>query len=72
MRRLILTASGGPSRDRIRAHIAQATISEVLKHPTWQMGHKNSLAAPHLRTRDWSSSRLATFSTCRRAGRCFH
>ncbi|QPS10085.1 1-deoxy-D-xylulose-5-phosphate reductoisomerase [Delftia acidovorans] len=43
LRRLVLTASGGPFRDWARADIAQATAGAALKHPTWQMGPKNSL-----------------------------
>ena len=38
--RLILTASGGPFRDRESASLAQVTPEEALAHPTWQMGPK--------------------------------
>ncbi|MDP9271284.1 MAG: 1-deoxy-D-xylulose-5-phosphate reductoisomerase [Chloroflexota bacterium] len=38
--RLILTASGGPFRDREPAEVANATPEEALSHPTWQMGPK--------------------------------
>jgi 1-deoxy-D-xylulose-5-phosphate reductoisomerase len=40
VRRLILTASGGPFRGRPRASLAQVTAADALKHPTWQMGPK--------------------------------
>jgi 1-deoxy-D-xylulose-5-phosphate reductoisomerase len=40
VRRLILTASGGPFRGRSRASLAQVTAADALKHPTWQMGQK--------------------------------
>ncbi|MEP7118938.1 MAG: 1-deoxy-D-xylulose-5-phosphate reductoisomerase [Acidobacteriota bacterium] len=40
VRRLILTASGGPFRGRTRASLAAVTPAEALKHPTWQMGPK--------------------------------
>lgn len=40
LRRLILTASGGPFRGRTRASLAQVTAADALKHPTWQMGPK--------------------------------
>ncbi|MCA1584014.1 MAG: 1-deoxy-D-xylulose-5-phosphate reductoisomerase [Acidobacteria bacterium] len=40
VRRLILTASGGPFRGRDRASLRQVTAAEALKHPTWQMGPK--------------------------------
>jgi 1-deoxy-D-xylulose-5-phosphate reductoisomerase len=38
VRRLILTASGGPFRGRSAAELAHVTPSQALKHPTWQMG----------------------------------
>jgi 1-deoxy-D-xylulose-5-phosphate reductoisomerase len=40
LRRLILTASGGPFRGRPRASLERVTAAEALKHPTWQMGPK--------------------------------
>lgn len=43
LRRIVLTASGGPFRDWSKEQIARATPSEALKHPNWQMGPKNSL-----------------------------
>jgi len=38
--RLILTASGGPFRDRDLGDVAGATPDEALAHPTWRMGPK--------------------------------
>lgn len=38
VRRLILTASGGPFRGRDRASLATVTPAEALAHPTWDMG----------------------------------
>jgi 1-deoxy-D-xylulose-5-phosphate reductoisomerase len=38
--RLILTASGGPFRDRDPRRPAAVTIDEALSHPTWKMGPK--------------------------------
>jgi len=43
VRRLILTASGGPFRTRTKEEIANATRAEALAHPTWQMGDKISI-----------------------------
>lgn len=40
LRRLILTASGGPFRGRSAESLDQVTAQEALKHPTWQMGPK--------------------------------
>jgi len=40
VRRIILTASGGPFRTRDKQGIASATVAEAMKHPTWNMGAK--------------------------------
>ena len=40
VRRLILTASGGPFRTRSKEEIEAATIEEALDHPNWKMGDK--------------------------------
>ena len=40
VRRLILTASGGPFRTRSKGEIAKATVEEALSHPNWSMGDK--------------------------------
>ena len=40
IRRLVLTASGGPFRGRNRAELALVTAEEALQHPTWRMGRK--------------------------------
>lgn len=38
VRRLVLTASGGPFRGRSRQSLRNVTPAEALAHPTWQMG----------------------------------
>ncbi|MEO3783012.1 1-deoxy-D-xylulose-5-phosphate reductoisomerase [Actinocorallia sp. B10E7] len=38
VRRLVLTASGGPFRGRSRAELEKVTVSDALNHPTWDMG----------------------------------
>jgi 1-deoxy-D-xylulose-5-phosphate reductoisomerase len=38
VRRLVLTASGGPFRGRRREQLAGVTPAEALAHPTWDMG----------------------------------
>ena len=38
VRRLVLTASGGPFRGRSRADLADVTPEEAMNHPTWDMG----------------------------------
>ncbi|HWU27599.1 MAG TPA: 1-deoxy-D-xylulose-5-phosphate reductoisomerase [Microbacterium sp.] len=38
VRRLVVTASGGPFRGRTRAELGDVTPAEALAHPTWDMG----------------------------------
>ncbi|MEK7403088.1 MAG: 1-deoxy-D-xylulose-5-phosphate reductoisomerase [Gemmatimonadota bacterium] len=40
VRRVVLTASGGPFRDWPREKVQRATADEALRHPTWSMGKK--------------------------------
>ncbi len=40
VRRLLLTASGGPFRGRTAESLQEVTIADALKHPTWSMGPK--------------------------------
>jgi 1-deoxy-D-xylulose-5-phosphate reductoisomerase len=40
IRRLILTASGGPFRGRPASELAAVSPADALKHPTWRMGRK--------------------------------
>ena len=40
IRRLILTASGGPFREFTPAALEQVGPDQALRHPTWQMGRK--------------------------------
>lgn len=43
VRRLVLTASGGPFRGWTGSRMERATIDEALAHPTWRMGPKISV-----------------------------
>ena len=40
VRRIILTASGGPFRETSREDFDSITVEQALKHPTWNMGQK--------------------------------
>ncbi len=40
IRRLLLTASGGPFFGRTRAELENVTVADALKHPNWSMGAK--------------------------------
>jgi 1-deoxy-D-xylulose-5-phosphate reductoisomerase len=43
VRRVVLTASGGPFRDWTADRLASATVEDALRHPTWRMGRKISI-----------------------------
>ena len=40
IKKLILTASGGPFYGRTREELARVTLADTLAHPTWKMGKK--------------------------------
>lgn len=40
VRRLLLTASGGPFREWPREKLKEVKLEQALKHPTWEMGRK--------------------------------
>ncbi len=40
VRRMILTASGGPFRQTPKSEFASITVEQALKHPSWKMGRK--------------------------------
>lgn len=40
LKRIILTASGGPFREHTRQQLENVTVDEALAHPTWDMGKK--------------------------------
>jgi 1-deoxy-D-xylulose-5-phosphate reductoisomerase len=43
VRRLVLTASGGPFRGRTASELAAVSADDALKHPTWRMGRKSTI-----------------------------
>ncbi len=45
---IVLTASGGPFWDWDVARIADASLGDALRHPTWQMGTKNTVDSASL------------------------
>lgn len=45
---LYLTASGGPFWNKPKEDIEKATIDDVLKHPTWNMGNKTTVDSANL------------------------
>lgn len=40
MRKILLTASGGPFRSLSKHQLERVTVADALKHPNWSMGHK--------------------------------
>jgi 1-deoxy-D-xylulose-5-phosphate reductoisomerase len=40
VRRIVLTASGGPFRQHTAEELAHVTVADALAHPTWEMGKK--------------------------------
>ncbi|GJQ57354.1 MAG: 1-deoxy-D-xylulose-5-phosphate reductoisomerase [Candidatus Scalindua sp. AMX11] len=40
VKRVVITASGGPFCNHPKEKLSQVTLEEALKHPTWQMGQK--------------------------------
>jgi 1-deoxy-D-xylulose-5-phosphate reductoisomerase len=40
VRRLVLTASGGPFRTKSKEEMARASVGDAMRHPTWSMGAK--------------------------------
>lgn len=48
VRRLVITASGGPFRDWSASRIAKAKIADALNHPTWNMGRKITIDSASL------------------------
>jgi 1-deoxy-D-xylulose-5-phosphate reductoisomerase len=43
VKRLVLTASGGPFVDYTAGELAAVSLSQALNHPTWSMGTKNTI-----------------------------
>jgi len=43
IKRIVLTASGGPFRTATKEQIENATVKDALNHPTWDMGAKISI-----------------------------
>jgi 1-deoxy-D-xylulose-5-phosphate reductoisomerase len=48
VRRLILTASGGPFRETPKQELASVTPEQALNHPTWRMGRKITIDSASL------------------------
>ena len=48
VKRLVLTASGGPFRGRSRAELTEVDPGQALRHPTWDMGAKISIDSASL------------------------
>src|SRR5256886_12396469 len=51
VRRIILTASGGAFRETSANRLADVTVEQALKHPTWSMGPKITIHSATLLTK---------------------
>jgi 1-deoxy-D-xylulose-5-phosphate reductoisomerase len=40
VKRIVLTASGGPFRTRNKSQMKEASVADAMRHPTWNMGAK--------------------------------
>jgi 1-deoxy-D-xylulose-5-phosphate reductoisomerase len=48
IKRIILTASGGPFRGKTKEEIKEVTLAEALNHPNWDMGSKITIDSASL------------------------
>lgn len=48
VRKILLTASGGPFRGKTRQELAAMTVEDALKHPNWSMGKKVTIDSASL------------------------
>jgi 1-deoxy-D-xylulose-5-phosphate reductoisomerase len=48
LRRIILTASGGPFYNLSKADLKKVTLAQALKHPRWEMGQKITIDSASL------------------------
>ena len=48
LRRIILTASGGPFYNLSKADLKKVTLAQALKHPRWEMGRKITIDSASL------------------------
>ncbi len=60
VRRLLLTASGGPFFGKTRAQLEKITKREALAHPTWQMGAKITVDSATLMNKGFELIEAAT------------
>ena len=59
VRRLILTASGGPFRHWADADLKRVTVAEALEHPVWNMGPKITIDSATMMNKCWRLSKHA-------------
>jgi len=64
VRRLILTASGGPFRGRTASELLSVSAEEALRHPTWRMGRKITIDSATLMNKGSRSSKRTGCLAC--------
>ena len=67
VKRLVLTASGGPFREKTKEQIAAATRAEALDHPNWKMGEKITIDSATLMNKGLEviEAKMAFWFRCR-------
>jgi 1-deoxy-D-xylulose-5-phosphate reductoisomerase len=59
VKRIILTASGGPFRNHTALQLENVTLADALRHPTWTMGPKITIDSATMMNKALRSSRPA-------------
>ena len=71
VRRIVLTASGGPFRTKNKAEMKLASVSEAMRHPTWNMGAKITIDSATLMNKGLRlSKRIGCLASLRKKLTC--
>ena len=63
--KILLTASGGPFRQKRREELLNIQVEDALKHPNWKMGRKITESIPlHWLIKVWKSLKQNGFLMC--------
>lgn len=70
VKRLLITASGGPFRGKSKAELANVTLEQCLKHPNWSMGRKITVDSSTLANKGLEVIEAHWLLTCLMKNRC--
>lgn len=65
MRKIILTASGGPFRTMSKERLSQVTPADALKHPNWDMGAKVTIDSASMMNKGFEMIEARWLFDCR-------